>query len=551
MVATTSDLSISDVSETLVEQSEDYLVSFLQEQYPSLDLSKGRVTRELVLNIAAQLHGVNREDIDRLLKSFSPVVITEDPSAADPDIVDAVYGNYGVERFEGSKATGNLVIIISDLVTTAVPDTTVFTSNGLNYVVTQAYVGVTTADAVLTSSERLIERRPDGTYAFTVPVVAESVGESYRAKRGERFTASPAIAGAIDIEAAADFEGGTNEETNAQLVERTQQGIAPEVFSGRAQVASLFQEQYPALVNLSQVGLGDPEMLRDRDNIFEMSTGGKSDLYVQTADVPEEVLVVKESTYLGNSEWQATIGRDDAPGFYLINAVVEHNLTAFEGSLEILDETRGIDLTPETDWVHAIEGLIQGAYTRYQTAVVRFKDPTTAADTAVGTKTDYDFYILRMPDVKTLHDLTIDRDRRPQMGDYLVRAAVPALASVSLEIQYRSTTAAPDREAIKLAIASKINAFGFAIGRLTLAHIVDAAQGVLESGGSYTFTPLSMFADIYPPDTTPEGKIRISDVNELVVPYLPARGVSQRTTIFYLPTTAIDVIVKPMSTLAI
>jgi hypothetical protein len=550
-MATTSDLSFSDVSSTLIDQAEEYLVNFLQEQFPSRDFSKGRVTRELIINMAAILQSINRQDIDDLLKSFSPLVIAQDPSAADPDIVDAVYENYGVERYDGNKATGNLAIIISDLTTTAVPDTTVFSANGLDYVVDQTYVGVTSADAVVTSAERLIEQRPDGTYVFTVPVTAEDVGESYRATRGTRFTASPTIPDAIDIEAAADFEGGVDAETNAELAERTQQGIAPKVFSGRAQVASLFQDQYPALVNISQVGLGDPEMLRDRDNIFQMSTGGKADLYVQTADTPEEVLVVKECTYLGDSEWQVTIDRDDAPGFYLVNAVVQHNETAFEGSLEVLDETRGLDLTLETDWVHSVEGLVQGAYSRYQTAVVKFKDPQTPAATVVGAKEDYDFYILRLPDVKTLHDLTIERSRRPQNGDYLVRAAVPALAYVSLEIRYRPGTTAPVVSTVKQAIASRINALGFSIGRLPMALVIDAAQGALETGGTYTFTPLNMYAEIYPPDTVPNGKITVVDVNELAVPNLPARGVTQRTTVFYLPQSAINVITKQMSTLAI
>ena len=550
-MATTGDVSFSDIDPELVSQAEEYLANFLSEQFPSRDFSEGRVIRELVVNMAALLTGLNRTDIQQLLDSFSPLIIAQDPTAADDDIVDAVYANYGVERYDGNKATGNIAVILNDLLTTSVPDTTVFTANGLRYVVTQPYIGVTTADAVVTSSERLIEQRPDGTYVFTVPVVAGGVGEAYRAVRGTRFSSSPVIAGVIDLEAAADFEGGTDAETNADLVERTQQGIAPRVFSGRAQVAALFQEQYPSLINLSQVGFGDPEMLRDRDNIFEMSTGSRADLYVQTADTPEEAVVAKACTYLGNNVWQGTINRDDAPGFYLINAVVPHGLTAFAGGLQINSEARGLDLTMETDWVHNVDGLVQGAYSRYQTAVVQFTDPETAAGTVVGAVVQYDFYITRLPDVKTLHDLTIARTRRPQNGDYLVRAAVPAFAYVALEIKYRPNTTVPDVDAVKQAIASRINALGFTVGRLPMALVIDAAQGALEGGGTYTFTPINMYAEIYPPDTVPSGKITLVDVNELVIPDLPARGVSQRTTVFYLPVSAIDVIVNPMAVLAI
>ncbi|GAG53180.1 unnamed protein product, partial [marine sediment metagenome] len=224
-----------------------------------------------------------------------------------------------------------------------------------------------------------------------------------------------------DMQAAQDFEGGTNEETNAELTERIQAGIAPEIFSARAQVESLLRDQLPAIKAVSQVGLGDVEMLRDRHNLFLASTGGKADVYVQTADYPSEIKLVKECTYVGDNQWQFTIFRDDAPGFYLVTAVVTKDTIAFEGSLAIDEEIRGLDLTLETDWIQDIADLLEGAYTRYQTSVVKFTDPDTPVDTATGVKVEYDVYVLRQPDIKTLNDLTIDRTRRPHGGDYLVR----------------------------------------------------------------------------------------------------------------------------------
>ena len=547
----TSDLNFSDISPAAIDQAEEYLRTMLVEEYPSLDAGEGRVIRTHVINIAAILHAVNRQDFDNLRRSFSPLEITADPDLADPDIVDAVYANYHVTRELGNKATGQIAIIISDLVTTAVPNTAVFTSNGLNFVLTQTYIGVTTADAVISSTERLIEERADGSYVFTVPVVAAAVGEQYRMKRNARFTAVPAIAGATDLQAAADFEGGLAAETNAELVARTQQGIAPQVFSGRAQVAAMFQEEVTALVDISQVGLGDPEMLRDRDNIFQSSHGGKADLYVQTQDVPDEIKVVKECTYVGSQEWQFTLFRDDAPGFYLVTPVVVKDTVNFSGSLEIVSEQRAYDLTLETDWVQAITDVQQAAYTRYQTAIVKFKDPTTPTTTVVGAKVEYDVYVLRMPDIKTLNDLTVDRSKRPEAGDYLVKAAIPALTAVSLQIHQRAGTADPDVDAVKQAVASRVNSLGFSIGRLPIALIIDAAQGALELGGTAVITPVDMYAFIYPPDTVPNGRIMVRNVNELVIPNLPARGVSQRTTVFYLPEASISIAVVPMPSLSI
>jgi hypothetical protein len=304
-------------------------------------------------------------------------------------------------------------------------------------------------------------------------------------------------------------------------------------------------DQLPTLKALSQVGLGDEEMLRDRHNLFLMSTGGKADLYTQTADYPEELKLTKECVYVGDQEWQFTIFRDDAPGFYIITAVVDKGEVNFQGGYEITQDLRGLDLTPETDWVHDIEDLLEGAYTRYQTSVVKFVDPNTAGDTSVGETAEYDVYVYRMPDIKTLHALTIDRARRPEAGDYLVRAAVPAITGVTMRVAVRPGAATPDATAIQEAVASRANSIGFATGKLYMAYLVDAAYTVIDPK-SAVVTPIDMHAFVYPPDTVPLGRILLRDVDLLEIPDLPDRGVSQRTTCFYLRPSDVAVTVEAM-----
>ena len=540
------ELNFADISAAAIELAEAYLVQLLQEEYPSLDLTKSRVIRDQVIRPAAILRALDREELDNLRASFSPLTITADPAGATDAMVDAVYANYGITRDAGSKATGLIAIIISSRTTTAIPEETVFVANGLSFVLTQPYVGVTSADSVVTSSERLIEERSDGSYVFTVPVIAASVGEQYRIERSTRFTATPAIPNTVELQAAQDFSGGTDAETNAELTARIQSGIAPEIFSARAQVASLLQEQLPAIKAVSQVGLGDAEMLRDRHNLFLVSTGGKADLYVQTANYPTETRLTKECVYLGSNEWQFTIFRDDAPGFYLVTAIVQEGTIDFEGSLEVIEELRGLDLTLETDWVHDVVGLIEGAYSRYQTAVIKFEDPNTPVDTEVGATDDYDVYVLGQPSIKTLNDLTVDRTRRPHGGDYLIRAAVPALTSVSLSVQYRPGVAAPSVASIQAAVASRANSLGFATGKLYMSHLVDAAYTVIDPK-SAVVTPLDMHAFIYPPDLVPLSWIELRDPNVLTIPDTPTRGVSQRTTCFFLAPSDVAVAVSAMA----
>jgi hypothetical protein len=539
------ELAFSDISSAAIEQAEEYLVQLLQEEYPSLDLTKSRVIRDQIIRPAAILRALDREDLDTLRASFSPLSIVEDPTLADDDMVDAVYSNYRIERFDGTKASGLIAIIISSLTTTAVPEETVFTANGLTFVLTQAYVGVTDSESVVSSSERLIEERSDGSYVFTVPVVASAVGEAYRIERGTRFTAVPAIPNTVDLQAAQDFSGGTNEETNAELTARVQTGVAPTIFSARTQVAALLQEQLPSIKDVSQVGLGDTEMLRDRHNLFLTSTGGKADVYVQTADYPTETKLTKTCTYMGNNQWQFSILRDDVPGFYLVTAVVAKDTISFEGSLAVDEEIRGLDRTLETDWVQDIADMLEGAYTRYQTAVVKFTDPSTPTGTVVGATTEYDVYVLGQPSIKALNDLTIDRARRPHGGDYLIRAAVPALTSVTMLVQYRPGVAAPSVAAIQAAVASRANSLGFLTGKLYMSHLVDAVYSIIDPK-SAVVSPLDMQAYIYPPDLVPSGRIVLRDTDVLTIPDTPARGVTQRTTCFFLAPSDVAVTVEAM-----
>jgi len=545
-------LVVEDISEDAIDQSAVYLTQLLHEEYPSMNLTKGSVFYDQLIRPAAIFHATNRTDIADLRNSFSPTIIAEDPDAADPDIVTDVYANYGVTRYEGDKATGYVAMILSSLATTAVPANSVFTADGLNFVVDQAYIGVTTADAVVSSSERLIDERSDGSFVFTVPVTAEAVGDAYRMKRNTRFTVSPVIANVIDIVASADFEGGLASETNAELVERTRTGIAPSTFSGRAQVESLIRDEIEGIQSVSEVGFGDSEMLRDRHNIFEISTGGKTDIYTRTADVPDEIKVTKTCVYLGSNLWSVVISRDDAPGFYLITAIVTKGTTGFTGGLPVTGETRGLDLTQETDWVQNIEGgMVEGAYSRYQTATLTFEDTATPEGAAVGLTAEYDVYILRMANIKPTNDLTVDRSKRPPCGDYLVRAPIPAFTAVSIQIEQRPNTGTIDKDAVKQAVASRVNGLGFSTGRVWAGLIIDAAGGAIEQGGSATITPMDMRAIIYPPDTVPAGPINLQDPDELKIPDLSERGVSQRTTCFYLDLDSISVNVIPMDTKAI
>lgn len=544
---------IEALDPALVTQSEEFLTTFLKEQYPSMDLTEGRVLRNLLLRPAAIFHALNQENFDRLRRSMSMQAIEEDPTLADDDTVDAVMSNYRITRDAGAKASGQVTIVISNLATTPVSQGTVFTANDLEFITANAYVGVTTQAAVIGSSQRLIVRRNDGLYSFTVPVEAAVAGANYMIRRNTRFQVSPEPVGLVDVMATEDFTGGRDAETNADLVERFKLELSPKVFSGRVHIESLLQAAVTDLKATSVVGFGDAEMLRDRHNLFALSTGGKADIYARTAILPESKTVDKTAVLVDAAAktWQFSIDRDEAPGFYLVEKILPSGAAPDQGSYEIVEEVRWLNLTQvEYEFVPDIDNLIEGAYSRYQTAVVKFTDPDTDTTGLVENESTkvYRVDILAMPNLVTLQDLAIDRGSRNPNADYLVRAPVPAFCAISMTVKYHEDLEAPEAAAIAQAVADRVNAINFKLGCLPASVVHDAVHDVIGKTGTLVVSPLDMAASIRKPAG---GFISLRSNNELTVPNLPDEGVTNRTVVFYLPVSAVDVAIEKVTALPI
>lgn len=550
-------LSISDLGTNEVTQAELLLVEFLQTEYPSMDLSKGTVFRDLVVRPAALTYALNEENMDRLRRSFSLQQIATDPTLANDDIVDGVLSNLLITRDDGAVASGQLRIILTAKVTTSIDNNVVFTANGLTYVPTRGFVGVTDSANVVNAGSRLITARTDGNYEFIIDVQATVGGDSGNASEGTRFTSSVTISRLIDIVAANDFSGGRTPEDNATLAARAQSGLSPRVLSGRSHIGSLLYEQFENLHSLSIVGYGDVEMTRDQHNMFSVSQGGKVNLYARTAVIPQRALITVTATMLDDSSDQklltVSLDRDTMAGVYDVLAAYRSGVTPFQlagesepslvDSLEIASKSWSYNATATGDeFVPDIVTAAEAAFTRYRTMVLQFKDPDSTL--ANGETASYQVYLLKMPDIAAIQDFVNARDRRSPAADYLVVAPVPSICSVGIVVRARDIGEV-NTDAIKTAVVNRVSALGFSVGHLPASVIIDAAQGQLPSDAVLDM-PIAMQGVLYLPDGTTK---TITATDELRVPdSISDVTVSSRTVAWLLRTSDIDVSVKEIST---
>jgi len=535
-----SDLTFDDLSQDDIDDSKAYLTQFLAEEYPSMDLSVGGVYHDLLLQTAAIFHALNVQLMDQLRRSMSLAEIEADPTLADDEQVDNLLSNYLITRDDGALSAGNVVLIFTMRQNLSISAGTQFTTNGLIFATTATYVGVLSEDQVSSTYQRVMTDLGNGTMSMLVPVQAAEVGPEYNISQGTQFTVSPAPASLILAYAEADFVDGAAVETNEELISRVQDGISAKILSGRGNIESLFRTNFPAVGAMSIMGFGDAEMIRDRHNIFSTSQGGKADIYLKSSPSLVNVLVTKTATLINADEqlWQLTITRDDLPGFYDIASVLPSGSTNVGGSLEIVESVRGLDLSG-TGFIPDIANITEGAFTRYQTAVVQFIDTETdTTDLIEGTTTqDYDVTLEGQPQIAELQDYVNADDQRNPCADYLVRATVPCIVGVEMVITYPAGGDVPDVESIQALIAETINGLDYTYTKLPASLLIDVCHNLLPTGAAITL-PITMVGVILKPGG---GTLRQRSGNAIEIPELPEEGVSKKTTLFFAETENISI----------
>lgn len=519
---------------TDVATQRDLLLTQIQELHPELDLRSGPL-HDIVLELYAILQTAQNTNFSRLLDSQSLLAISEDSTLADDDIVDRLLSNYLITRQDGTVATGNITIVVSTLTPLSIGQGAVFFANGVSFVTEATYAARISEDAVTAATDRLLLPLGDGTYSFAIPVVAETVGQAGALRQGARLITDVVIPDLVKVHAAADFTGGTNAETNADLLTKLDAGLAIAAWADRPNIEKLIRKQasFSDVLAISVIGCGDTEMTRDQHGLCPISHGGRTDIYVRTQALYLTPALTIEATFIERDEagglWQFSIPADLVPGFYRV--VVIRPAAALSGTFAVLSDTRAYDIT-ETD--PDIVTAAEGTYSAYQTAVIRFVDTITLVTAlTAGDTADYYVELQSLPLLADLQTFANTRETISPNGDVLIKAAIPCFISLGFTLYAKPLAATIDQTAIRNALADYVNNLGFTdrIYAAALQHII----GNYLPGGVFAGR-VEVSGRLRPPDAA-EQIIRSFDI--LLIP--SAGMVSSRTVCCYLDPAAVTI----------
>lgn len=525
--------TIAELDPDLVMAAQDQLSQLIQERYPDVELSRG-VIHDIVLFLHAICGGINQTEINRVLESRSLLAIQTNPLLADPELVDHVLSNFLITRKIGTRARGSITIVVEGDSTMVVSANSLYLANGLKFRTNTPIIARPPGTTIIDANDRVLEPRGDSTFEFTVPATAEDVGDQYNVRINTKLTPEPPPQRFVTAFAAGDFIGGKSDETNSQLTQRMEAGIAAKVTAGRLNIVALLRSQavFADMKNASIIGYGDPEMERDQHWIFPVSGGGRIDIYCQMDTLPITVAVKRFARLVekrtSDSIWQFTINRDDAPGFYEVAAVRRVTDPTDIAGFEVISDVRGWDFDDD-DFRPDIKFVKEAAYTKYQTAVIQFVDNSTpVALLTEGDEVEYSVNILTQQLIGDAQDFLAGYDHRHLSSDVLIKSAVPCFVSINFTVIKDAGESAPDLSAIRVAIADRVNNMNFP-GSIYASQILDIVHNFLT--GSQAVGALDMHGLIRRPDGT-TATIRSSTI--LSIPNSPSTLVTPRTTAFIL-----------------
>jgi len=534
--------TLNDVTQAQFDAAEAVVISLVRAAYPSLDLRRGTVLRDMLIRPNAAIYANNADMLAELQTRMSLVNLAASPTPVPAEWANAILANFGVTLNAGTAATGLAKVVVNGARTYNLSiGFQLTTLSGLLYATTQNYTVKVEAD----TSTGEIELVPvgDGNYYFILPVTAIATGSQYVITQGTALDDVTTLYSFVAAEAYIDFSGGTSAETLDEALVRLPAAVSYRALESRTSIYTKLHNAFPVIQALGIQGYGDPAQLRDKHNPMGFAVGSRVDIYARTFTMPATVVLTKTATQIGANTFQFTIGRTEAPGYYIIKSITETDSSVSPGSSAVpigsytFTEVREADGLQNT--FHDIDpanGMIETAYSIYQKSTV-----IVTGVPVVATTHSFKVTVYVAPSLTEVQNYVDNADIRNLEGDYVMRCPLMCLVELTAPVHYKAKTPI-DVEKMRTDVYNYINARNF-VGRLTRSELAS----ILRDDGA-------AWVDLAPNGMILNGTIRdaagailhlTGDALDIETVYDPQKLVTADTVVFATELSNINIVAIP------
>lgn len=443
--------------------AENTVADTLSQSSPNLITKAGSVIRELIVRPVAYLMAWSRDNFLNMLAQSS-VMYLKTSQATDNPVADMVASNYFVTRLQGTSARGILTLTLAQPVL-RITRGSQFVVGGATMVTPDQYLITNGDTSGTTLNFTYIKSVPYGDYWIAnVPVVSAMPGQ-LELPVGSSVTIGFSTSIIIDAELTSPVTGGSNVETDAELMARAEYNTAESGIGSFYGLQKKFSKAPVAVLGLSVAAGEDTPLLRSRFNNVNINPGGIVDCYVKTAKQATTDNFQVTCTRVSTADGDTYVGEVPAKCVLNVNSIIVAGTTIRTFT------QRFTSSSPSVPDEGARLSVLQKTYVVF------------AAGNITGATVDATVSCTYIPGIEALQQY-IDADEEHFIGqDTLVKAAVPV--EISLRCGYSAGTMLEDDQValLRQTIADYINnipvgtrAINFSDIRTTCATAVPAAD---------------------------------------------------------------------------
>lgn len=276
-----------------ITAAENFLAEYLTEAVPEASFQVGSAMRDLAVKAFAHIfaflrgEGAHIADMLSLQRISQDSTISTGTESSDvKQMVDEILSNWFISRNTGSYARITAQFHFTQRATVTIRNDTKFwrSSTLVFYLDTNNSTYVVTGDAmrpVYDTRGRLVD------YIVDIPLRAARPGSSYNLSAG-RFIKIDTPAGIPYLSYVShtdDVADGRDTESTADFIARAQTAISVRNLINNRSIDALLQERFTQLLSTLTIGMGEPEMIRDRrvetGAHIELHIGGHYDTYLE------------------------------------------------------------------------------------------------------------------------------------------------------------------------------------------------------------------------------------------------------------------------------
>ena len=466
------EITLSDITDEQLASQAQLLINMLRTKYPKLDLRRGTVLRDLLVDADSAVGAMFSAQADEQRESSSLLTLSERANAGesvDEDDINAALSNFNMASISGTKAKGYVrVFVNTENDHTVLAGCRFYTNDGIYFTSTSDVVASMTPTA-----DEVKQYKGTSNWWFLVPVEADEVGSNGNLTQGTALDSETAIADFVSAAAYKTFSGGSSLEAIDKTVARIKASLSVRSLTTEVAVESQLRDNYDdtdnPIVAVSLCGYANEAQHRDKHNLFGTSVGGRVDLYVRNfTELPVAPKLTKAGKYNPDTgTFTLDISHEDIPGIISIYSVSDPDSAALSSYL--FDVKYSGDVSNSWHDFDVSENYSEIANTVWRDATVTVKDAEPTEEELEAGEKMFRVEAVALPAADSIQAYVDSQLVRNVGSDFVVRG--PMLVNVSVNAVVRHSYAVDfDVDVAVSKICEYVNTTGF-VGRLTRSEI--------------------------------------------------------------------------------